>query len=861
MALVARSSPEDGPQVREKPPAGDAILAACKVLFGDQDEGLVELRSIGVTRHSSSARHTETSLYCPDDMGFKRLAKDARDLTMRAEGIYCTLNPVMTRVGLESAKDRDIIQRRWFLVDCDPVRAASTSATDAEKALALVKVQAIRNHLRAEGWPDPVLADSGNGYHLLYRIDLPNDADTTALVRGALRALAARFDDDQVKVDTSVYNASRICKLYGTLARKGESTTERPHRPAALVEVPKKLQVTGPEWLSALAAAAPAEPAVATNGNGKAATNGKPRRKGLIARDLGEDPKEAYATQALQDELGKLRAASVGDRNNQLFRSAAALAQIVSAGALDQAGTINELAAVARSIGLDEHELQRTLQSAFKAGSSTPRDMSKVGKREREKEPTLVDPETGIEERLDDPHRLARAFLRAHYHHHDGPTLRFWNDEFHAWRDGRWRPCSEREINGAIASFCKSEFRERPEKAVGTRLVGNVALALRGMVTVPLHDVPEQPAWLDSGDAELPDPAECLPTRSEIVHLPTLLERGPTAPGAVMAKTPRFFSVNVLGYSFDPNPPRPDAWLGFLADLWPDDPEAIRALQQWFGYLVTSDTAQQKILLLIGPKRSGKGTITRTLRALVGESNVAAPTLSTLASQFGAQSLIGKTVAVCPESRLTGRSDSQAIVERLLSISGEDPQSVDRKHLTAWHGTLRTRFVLLGNELPRLGDYSGALPGRMIVLKMTRSFFGQEDLGLQDRILTELPGILVWAIAGWQDLRAGGRFLQPASGQEMLEEFESLTNPIGAFLAERCDLGGSELKVNCKDLYEAWKTWCEENGRDHPGDAAGFGKNLKAAVSTVRTEQIRMGSIRTRVFRCVQLKEEDHAAF
>lgn len=862
MALLARSGP-DTPEPaggRDAPEPARQILAWLEVLTGGRVEGMVELRALGVSRHSTTARHAEHALYAPDEVGLARLAKDARELSRRAEGVYATLNPVMTRVGMGSATDRDIVRRRWLLVDIDPCRPAGTSSTDAERAAAFERARVVRDYLRSEGWPDPVLADSGNGYHLLYQVDLPNDEASRDLVRGTLAYLAARFDSDRAKIDTSVYNASRICKLYGTLARKGEPTAERPHRLARVLELPRPLQAVGVEWLVHLADRANAPPSATANGRreGNGRPKARPRKRGLIARDLGEDPVEAYCAAALQDELDRLARAPQGDRNNQLFRSAAALFGLVATGELGESEVAAALEATARQIGLDEAEVQATLRSARRTGTSTPRDLSAVSKkRSRGKAPMITDPETGASAPADDPHRLARAFLREEHDHDDGPTLRFWNDEWHAW-SGRWRPISERELNGRIASWCRAEFdRLEVDTPVSTRLVGNVGLALRGLALVLLALVPEQPAWLDGPG---PDPAECLPARNGILHLPTLIEHGPEAPGAVLPVTPRFFASNVLSYPFEADPPPPAAWLGFLADLWGDDPESIRALQQWFGYLLTADTSRQKILLLVGPRRSGKGTITRTLRALVGEANVAAPTLSTLASQFGCQGLIGKTVAVCPESRLSGRSDSQAIVERLLSISGEDPQAVDRKHLTAWHGTLRTRFVLLGNELPRLGDYSGALPGRMIVLKMVRSFFGREDTGLQDRILAELPGILVWAIAGWHDLRQSGRFLQPASGREMLEEFETLTNPVGAFLAESC-LVDPNLRVPVKRLYDAWKAWCEANGRDHPGDVQGFSRSLRAVVSTIQVTQPRSSEGRQRVFVGVGLRPEDDDAF
>src|SRR5262245_37082010 len=113
------------------------------------------------------------------------------------------------------------------------------------------------------------------------------------------------------------------------------------------------------------------------------------------------------------------------------------------------------------------------------------------------------------------------------------------------------------------------------------------------------------------------------------------------------------------------------------------------------------------------------------------------------------------------DARLSGRSDTAAIVERLLSISGEDAQTVDRKNLAPVTTKLACRFILISNELPKLNDASGALPGRMILLPLIQSWYGNEDVGLTDRLLTELSGILLWTIAGWQRLRERGHFSQP----------------------------------------------------------------------------------------------------
>src|ERR1700730_13225183 len=107
-------------------------------------------------------------------------------------------------------------------------------------------------------------------------------------------------------------------------------------------------------------------------------------------------------------------------------------------------------------------------------------------------------------------------------------------------------------------------------------------------------------------------------------------------------------------------------------------------------------------------------------------------------------------------------------------------QDVDRKFLTTVSAKLYARFMLFTNELPKLHDSSGALPGRMILLRLTRSWYGKEDTALMDRLLAELPGILLWAIAGWQRLRDRGHFIQPDAGKELLGDLEDLSSPIGA---------------------------------------------------------------------------------
>ena len=137
---------------------------------------------------------------------------------------------------VRSASDLDVEKRNWMLIDIDPQRPSGVSATDAEKEQARRVSLDICSHLTDRGWPQPIWVDSGNGYHLLYGVDLPRDDG--GRIRTILALLAERFDTAAVKVDRSVHNPARICKLPGTLARKGAHTPDRPHRRAKILEGP-----------------------------------------------------------------------------------------------------------------------------------------------------------------------------------------------------------------------------------------------------------------------------------------------------------------------------------------------------------------------------------------------------------------------------------------------------------------------------------------------------------------------------------------------------------------------------------------------------------------------------------------------
>lgn len=135
-----------------------------------------------------------------------------------------------------ATNDDDIIKRSWLFIDFDPIRKSKTSATNEQKEKAKQKVKQVWDYLKTKGFKKPILADSGNGYHLIFKIDMENNKENTKILKDFLDTLNKKYNDEYTDIDKSVFNASRITKLYGVMTHKGENTTLTPHRPSKLLD-------------------------------------------------------------------------------------------------------------------------------------------------------------------------------------------------------------------------------------------------------------------------------------------------------------------------------------------------------------------------------------------------------------------------------------------------------------------------------------------------------------------------------------------------------------------------------------------------------------------------------------------------
>jgi putative DNA primase/helicase len=426
-----------------------------------------------------------------------------------------------------------------------------------------------------------------------------------------------------------------------------------------------------------------------------------------------------------------------------------------------------------------------------------------------------------------DPMRVARQLIQAdRLCDGDGnPLVRWWRGAFQFWTGTHWaevaKPAVQARLYGVLEHAAYNKGGAMTPWEPSRRKIGDLYEALQSIVH--LDERTEPPAWLVGGN----DGGEFVAMRNGLLHLGSR---------TLTDHTPLFFNQTALPYDWEADPGEPTRWLEFLDQLWPDDAESVALLQEWFGYVVSGSTNLHKILGLFGPPRSGKGTIARVLTALVGRSNVAGPTLASLGTNFGLQPLLGKSLAIVSDARL-GTANPGAVVERLLSISGEDALTVDVKYREPWTGKLAARFVVISNELPNLGDASGAVATRFLVLSLTQSWLGHEKPTLTEELLEELPAVLGWSLEGLDRLREQGHFTEPKSSRDAVMALAELSSPVSAFVGECCRRGPG-MQTSAQRVYRAWRLWCADHGRTASSDQV-FGRDLRAVVPGLK--RVRVG--------------------
>ncbi|MBI5763658.1 MAG: DUF3854 domain-containing protein [Planctomycetes bacterium] len=438
------------------------------------------------------------------------------------------------------------------------------------------------------------------------------------------------------------------------------------------------------------------------------------------------------------------------------------------------------------------------------------------------------------------PMDIARIIVTEDFTGPTGNGLRYWREDFWRFNGICYELLSEKELTLEILQWLDSRgFKATPRQAA------EVVACLASECHVPFAW--NMPCWLDDEDHGAGWVA--FPNGLFKIDDPANLKTTP--------HTARYFTPWAMEYAFDPEADCP-VWLAFLNQVLDSDTERIDLLQRWFGLLLTPDTSYQKFLLLVGPPRAGKGTICRTLKAMIGSANCASPNLSGLSSRFGLSPLLTKTLAIVPDAHIGKHADSVRVAETLKSVVGEDPQDIDRKYRDQLNSVrLPTRFVISCNEIAHFNDPSGALAARVSAIVFRNSYQGQEDRTLEQRLWNELPGIVNWAIVGLDRLRAAGRLNEPEQCRPIVEDFRRLSSPTATFCDECVEFHPSFQKTTCDAAFAAWIGWCKANGHER-GSKGRFGERLRSVNSMVERKRIRLDDDRAYCYQGIRLTQQGH---
>lgn len=428
-------------------------------------------------------------------------------------------------------------------------------------------------------------------------------------------------------------------------------------------------------------------------------------------------------------------------------------------------------------------------------------------------------------------------------------TRRYWRGSWWEWQNTHWDEVPVEEVRRLLYQRLDGEWYEEQRRngpvvlpwAPTRTKISDVMDAILATSVLTSHDTP-MPAWVDgSENGPLISCANgLLDPRTRVVT----------------AHTPAYFNGWSLPFKYDETAGCP-TWIAFLESVWPGDGQSTALLQEWFGYVLSGRTDLQKMMFILGPPRSGKGTISKVLTALLGGvQNVAGPTLHSLSTNFGLSGLLGKPLAIMNDTRNARSTDVQVVTERLLSITGEDQLFIDRKNREPISVRLPTRLMMVSNELPGFRDASGAIMERLLVLRMVTSFLGREDHTLEQRLMYELPGILNWALVGLDRIEAQyGRFTCADASAGVIEHLQDAGSRIKAFVRDECEVG-AEYEVLTKDFFAAYVAWDKEQRMDVDARSTQtqIGASLMSAIPAVQRVRRTVDGNRVYVYTGITLR-------
>ena len=725
-----------------------------------------------------------------------------------AKGIYVTLNPIepsllarscnkfMESKGSDSTADKNIIARRWLLIDCDPQRPSGISASDEEKELSYQRILGVEAFLEEQGWPEPVLADSGNGFHLLYRIDLPADSDQ---VEKCLEALAHRFSDNNAKIDVSVHNPARILKLYGTSASKGDHCPDinRPHRMSKILRQPELLEVVPTDLLSNqsrkvedASTSLPQPEHRLFKANNKSMWN----RQGV----------ESFIHQYLSHcNPGKVQIYEDGYK------------WVLAACPFNPAHTNHSAVITYRGDGIigfrclhdgcrghDWKALRAKFEPSYSSFSG--KEQAKQPDNEFDESDAVLVQKYGepiFYNKNNEPSDVNQQFIAAKFEQENLILFDPITNTFYAYDDatGLWKPKTEssliKEIGLMLRNVLKKHRAENLLRKRTENLVKQILGFLRGIVE-------KQNAF--EGEKEF------IHVGNGVLHFEDHFR-------TLRTFSPDYLSRNRSEIHFDPQATCPRFLNELLRQALSEDD--ISLLQRYAGQCLLGRNLSQTILLLRGTPGGGKSTLLNVLETIIGIFNVMQLRIEHLSDRFEMASYVGKTLLCGKDVPGDFLNHKSAYV--LKALVGNDRLNAEQKnarHRFEIYGRFNVIITSNSRLHVRLDSDAGAWKRRLLIIDYERPATEKPNPRFaEELIMMEGPGILNWMIEGAiilkQELDPStlGKIQLTEPQRKRIDDLLCESDSVRQFVQERV-IKSENASVTVHELTTAYNDFCDDKG-------------------------------------------------
>lgn len=755
------------------------------------------------------------------------LARSAIERSGRDDGIYITINPVhpgllsrlpanrVHQVGNgDSTSDRDVVARRHLLIDIDPVRPANISSNDAEHQTALELARYMQADLAKAGWPEPIFADSGNGAHLIYGIDLPRDDGK--LVERVLSQLSRRYSTAALKIDEKVFNPARISKIYGTLTRKGQSTPDRPHRVARICSAPDVLAPVPRSLLDSIAPLVTQVPRPLHRPTGQ-----RFDLEAFIAEHLPGAEAEPWTGGEHGERKWILKPCPFNSAHD---RGEAHIVQMHS-------GAI--------SAGCKHDSCNWTWQDL--RGRFAPARLESWTKRSDRTAPSTQpkapsDPTRYRLTQLGNAERFVDTYVS---------NLRYvgnWKSWL-SWDGKRWK----RDHLGSEAEAAKAIIEQLFVEAGSAREEADRIIAQHAdILTVANNPERAKPAAQARAQAretkeylqatESDDRANTLMAwamQSSTAHaVRSMVELARSNPrlaakpedfdrdawlincqnGTVDLRTGELrphcqddMLTRIADVEYDPESSCVE-WEKFLTQIMPD--ENMRDwLQRFAGYCLTGLIIEQMLAFFLGVGGNGKNVWTDTMLTIMGDyAATAAPDLLVLKNNdehpTGFADLQGRRLVVVSEID-HGRKWAESTIKRLTGDKYVKARFM-RENFFSFENTLK--FCIMANSRPEVRETNRGIWRRMRVVPFDVIIPEEkQDTGLLDKLKTEHAGVFAWAVRGCIDWRVN-KLPSPIKIARATKQYEEDQDVIRQWVSERCFCTCGAAYVEDSEVVGACKT-------------------------------------------------------